>query len=262
MSPISVTADYTKWTNPPGQRVQSWLVHILPYIEQGPLYNQLPLNPMDPANSAKYGIPDNNNTAQHIPTYECPSDPRGQIECAGGGSFHKAAPTYYAAVGGTDSANPNWPLSDGVIFWRSRLSINQIPDGTSYTLAVGERPPPTDVRYGWWQSLDKIDFTPQNAQHLKVPPSWELDTIQYMTNTGGVAVPIEDTGERCPLPAQFGPGNVDKACDFNHFWSNHVNGANFVFCDGSVKFMPYKAREIMNALATRDMGEIADITQY
>src|SRR5437762_3388627 len=35
MSPWTVTRDYTKPTSPPGQRVQSWLVHILPYIEQG-----------------------------------------------------------------------------------------------------------------------------------------------------------------------------------------------------------------------------------
>ena len=84
-----------------------------------------------------------------------------------------------------------------------------------------------------------------------------------MTNSGSVAFPIEpDTGARCALPAQYGPGNVEKGCDFNHFWSNHTDGANFVFCDGSVRFMPYKAREIMNALATRDGGEVADQTQY
>jgi len=249
-------------TSPPGQRVQPWTVHLLPYIEQGALYRQLPLNPMDPVNSTKYGIPDNGSSAQHIPTYECPSDPRGLMENPGGGSFHKAAPTYYAGVGGTDVANPNWPLSDGVLFWRSRMSLMQIPDGTSNTLAVGERPPPPLVTYGWWHSLDKIDFSPPGTR-ITVPALYELDTIQYMTNTGGVAVTQDpDTGERCPLPAQFGPGNPDKACDFNHFWSNHTDGANFAFCDGSVKFMPYKAREIMNALATRDMGEVADIPPY
>ena len=258
MTPISVSATWYKIpTSPAKQRVQSWLVHILPYVEQGSLYNQLPLHPIDSINSAKYNIPDNDNTSKHISTYECPSDPRGQIECPGGGSFHKAAPTYYAGVGGIDSASPNWPISDGVLFWRSRMSLTQIPDGTSNTLAVGERPPPPLVAYGWWQSLDSIDFT--NTATLV----WEFDTVQYMTNSTSTAYPINpETGAKCTFPATFGPGNVDNPCDFNHFWSNHTDGANFAFCDGSVRFMPYRAREIMNALATRDMGEVADITPY
>src|SRR4051794_40907375 len=38
---------YLAPTSPPNQRVQSWLVHILPYIEQSALKDQLPLQPAD-----------------------------------------------------------------------------------------------------------------------------------------------------------------------------------------------------------------------
>lgn len=54
----------------------------------------------------------------------------------------------------------------------------------------------------------------------------------------------------------FGPGRTDNPCDRWHFWSLHPGGANFAFADGSVRFMPYGAKAIMPALATRDGGEI------
>jgi prepilin-type processing-associated H-X9-DG protein len=42
-----------------------------------------------------------------------------------------------------------------------------------------------------------------------------------------------------------------------HFWSLHPGGANFAFCDGSVRFLPYSANDILPALATRAGGEVA-----
>src|SRR5438876_4812790 len=84
MTPFTVSNVWRAPTSPANQRVQTWLVHLLPYVEQGALYNQLPLNPFDSQMSTQFNIPDNDNTARHIPTYECPSDPRGTIESPGG----------------------------------------------------------------------------------------------------------------------------------------------------------------------------------
>jgi prepilin-type processing-associated H-X9-DG protein len=55
---------------------------------------------------------------------------------------------------------------------------------------------------------------------------------------------------------------VQESCDYNHFWSNHTNGANFVFADGSVRFIPYTAAPVMPALATRSGGEVVDPAKY
>jgi len=258
VGPFTTDSSWKAGTVPAKQRVQSWLAHLLPYVEQDPLYRQLPLNPIDPVESAAQNIPDNDNTARHVPVYECPSDPRGQIESPGGGLFRKAAPTWYAGVGGRDAASSSWPLSDGVLFWRSKISLMQILDGTSNTLAAGERPPAPlpSVVYGWWQSLDMIDWK-------FATPASEFDTIQYMTNsTVSPMANDPDTGANCQFPSQYGPGNVQNACDFNHFWSNHTDGANFVFCDGSVRFIPYKARAIMNDVATRNNGEVVDALDF
>ena len=75
--------------------------------------------------------------------------------------------------------------------------------------------------------------------------------MQYMANSKcPIRIPaIDDTGKPCPkapyypgLPGYrpgrnqnlYGPGRSQNPCDFNHFWSFHLNGANFVFGDGSV----------------------------
>ena len=60
----------------------------------------------------------------------------------------------------------------------------------------------------------------------------------------------------------FGPGSLRQLCDVFHFWSPHVgSGANFLFCDGSVHFIPYSAAPIMPALATRAGGEVVELAE-
>jgi prepilin-type N-terminal cleavage/methylation domain-containing protein/prepilin-type processing-associated H-X9-DG protein len=261
MQPWTQSNAYIMGTNPPNLRVQNWMVHILPFIEQDSLKNSLSLQPRDVPAQNLYNIPDNENSSLPVATFQCPSDPRGgNITSQNGGSYHAAALTWYAGVGGTDSANPNWPMSDGVLFWRSHLTIMDIPDGTSNTIAIGERPPGAttyDVNFnGWWQGLDTIGFR-------YGAPGWEFDTIQYVRNT--VASPASTStlaGGPCTFPALYGPGKVAESCDFNHFWSLHTAGANFLFADGSVRFLPYAAQPILPALATRNGGEAADTSKY
>ena len=263
MQPWTQSNAYISGTVPANLRVQNWMVHILPFIEQDALKNSLSLQPADiPAQNA-YNIPNNDNSSLPVVTFQCPSDPRGgSIVSQNGGSYHPSALTWYAGVGGTDSANPNWPLSDGILFWRSRLAIMDITDGTSNTLAIGERPPGAtsfDNNFnGWWQGLDTIGFRYGT-------PAWEFDTIQYVQNS--VASPATTstlTGKPCTFPAIYSPGQGSgaEACDYNHFWSMHGVGSNFLFADGSVRFLPYTAQPIMTALATRGGGEPVDSTKY
>ena len=261
MQPWTQSNVYVGPTSPPNLRVQNWMVHILPFIEKDSLKDTLPLQPRDLPAQAAYNIPDNENSSLPVLIYQCPSDPRGgNITSQNGGSYHAAALTWYAGVGGTDSANPMWPLSDGVLYWRSHLAITDITDGTSNTIAVGERPPGAtsfDVNFnGWWQGLDTIGWR-------YGAPGWEFDTIQYVRNT--VASPATTStmaGGPCAFPALYGPGKVGESCDYNHFWSLHSGGANFVFADGSVRFLPYTAQAVLPVLATRNGGDIADTSKY
>jgi prepilin-type N-terminal cleavage/methylation domain-containing protein/prepilin-type processing-associated H-X9-DG protein len=243
-------------------RIQSWMSRILPFVEQDSLYRNLPLSMSDQAMSSQlssqFNVPVNGLGATAVDLYVCPSDPRGKTGFGGGngqnlgGDFAAAGLTFYAGIGGTDSYMKGWPIADGVLYWRSAVTIADIADGTSNTLAVGERPPPPDLGFGWWQSGDTYNF-------LGITTSWEWDTVQYVANTQPSPYSSDGPdGPPCPFPSFYSPGRVDYACDFNHFWSNHTGGANFVFCDGSVRFLPYTARPVMPQLATRMGGERID----
>jgi prepilin-type processing-associated H-X9-DG protein len=68
--------------------------------------------------------------------------------------------------------------------------------------------------------------------------------------------------ETCSGPFRYGPGSVDNPCDRYHFWSLHPGGANFLFADGSARFLPYSAAPIMVALATRSGQETIDLHEF
>jgi prepilin-type processing-associated H-X9-DG protein len=69
------------------------------------------------------------------------------------------------------------------------------------------------------------------------------------------------SGSPCgPGQYPFRPANgFDDPCGMFHFWSPHPGGANFAFCDGSVRFLAYSADRIMPALATRAGGEAVSV---
>jgi len=56
-------------------------------------------------------------------------------------------------------------------------------------------------------------------------------------------------------PYYFSPGDIRNTCDNFHFWSLHYGGANFLFVDGSVRFLNYNIGKNLVQLATRAGGE-------
>jgi prepilin-type N-terminal cleavage/methylation domain-containing protein/prepilin-type processing-associated H-X9-DG protein len=253
-------------TNPRNLRVRSWMTFLLPYVEQDALQKRLPLRPSDPALSAQLNIPtysDNDSpSGASLTVYTCPSDPRGRATYTGSpllnGTYANAGGTFYAAVGGVDSANlAEWPNAFGILYWRSHTRMTDVADGTSNTLLIGERPPDPEAAYGWWHSADTIDW--------QVDYDWEFDTVQYMNNSDYSPWDFNYSATPptpCPRVSFFQPGNYQNYCDFAHFWSHHTGGANFALADGSVRFLPYSARPVMNALATRARGEVADASGF
>jgi prepilin-type N-terminal cleavage/methylation domain-containing protein/prepilin-type processing-associated H-X9-DG protein len=276
MQPWTQSNVYAAQTTPPNMRTQSWLTHLLPFLEQDNLKKQLSLQPRQVGIQTALGIPDSDvGASTHVAMFECPSDPRGGIVSNNGGSYRKAALTWYAGVGGIDSSDSKWPLAPGVLYWRSKVTLTDIVDGSSNTLAAGERPPGAKAGvefginyYGWWQSADTIGWQ-GGGTAIQGSTGWgggigfEFDTIQYMRNTvASPALTSSLTNKPCVFPSFFSPGTPNESCDFNHFWSVHPGGANFVFADGSVRFMPYTAESIMTMLATRSGGEVTDMTKY
>jgi prepilin-type N-terminal cleavage/methylation domain-containing protein/prepilin-type processing-associated H-X9-DG protein len=176
------------------------------------------------------------NNAIPLKIFQCPSEGRAaQVS----GSY---ALTCYAAVAGVTG----YTDTVGVIEYGSTTRfqrITSITDGTSNTLLVGERPPSYNLGYGWW-AYDGADTV------------WGVAATSRVYGTG-ILYPSTTTGT-CLTPALFGPDIPSNPCAFNHFWSNHTGGGNWLLADGHVVFLSYSSANILPAMATRAGGEVVN----
>ena len=60
-------------------------------------------------------------------------------------------------------------------------------------------------------------------------------------------------------PFSFRPGHSEFQCSSLHYWSQHPGGGQFVFSDGSVKFLAYESADILPALASRSGEEVVEV---
>jgi len=218
----------------------TWMVQILPFIEQEPLWNTtLAAFQQD---YLPYDNPPHVGLATVISQYACPSDPRLLEPLKDKNAIVSTRTSYLGVAGGTSD--------DGIILPTRGVAMAEITDGLTNTLMVGERPPPLSLQAGWWYS-NAYDF------------SWWGNAVGPDLTAlirRDVPVPIDDSG--CTGPFFYGPGTLENQCDRWHFWSLHPNGANFLFADGAARFISYSAEPIMVALATRARGEIVAIPDY
>jgi prepilin-type N-terminal cleavage/methylation domain-containing protein/prepilin-type processing-associated H-X9-DG protein len=211
----------------------SWLGRLLPYVEQQPLWEvtrgAYATRPQDPFSSPHAGI------STPIKLFGCPADSRVSTTQTTYRGLNVAL-TSYLGSSGRDFRTP-----DGALFKGSRVKFTDITDGTSNTLMVGERPPSPDYWYGWWYA----GYGQQDTG--------SADVVLGVQELRDLADPYTAS---CPDgPYHFALGMLTNQCDIFHFWSPHAGGANFLFVDGAVRFVPYTASPLMPALATRAGGE-------
>jgi prepilin-type N-terminal cleavage/methylation domain-containing protein len=211
-----------------------WMYKILPFIEQQALYIQG--NSFDPLTySATWYMV--------VPAFLCPADPRdysGGVYWFNGFGY---AMTNYLGVAGSDSSMSLLNIYDGILGDpNNAVRINQITDGLSNTVMVGERPPCPDSFWGWW------------AYRWYDNNLWAIGDVNWSPYTDSSG--INKVGIPCPDKAFFSSGNLTDYCHTNHYWSFHTGGGNWLLADGAVRFLTYDAgEEIIPTMATKDGGE-------
>jgi prepilin-type N-terminal cleavage/methylation domain-containing protein/prepilin-type processing-associated H-X9-DG protein len=211
-----------------------WQLQLLPYLDQGSLWDQcrgyLQANP---GNTDASSYPARGYVMK---MFICPSNTRPLTTQYQGLTYEL---TSYMGNAGTSSIHPI--SSDGVLYSSSNISFSDIHDGTSNTIAVGERPATGDLLYGW-------GFAPYGNG------AGDGDTVLGSHDTalalmqGDVATNVGVRQARQP--------NGSQQLDGAHYWSFHNGGANFLFCDGSVHFLSYSANNIFHQLCTRAGSEV------
>jgi prepilin-type N-terminal cleavage/methylation domain-containing protein/prepilin-type processing-associated H-X9-DG protein len=210
---------------------QSWLAKLLPYVEQQELWRLT----QEAFQQDRYFA----NNPPHvgldfvIPLFACPADSRASSAQESRG-YHVALTSYL----GCEGLNLN--THDGGLYLDSRVRIQDIVDGTSNTIMVGERPPGPDFWYGWWY-----------AGYGQRKPTGSADMVLGVREIND-SVDEGGNSAMCPVgPFSFTRRSLREPCDVFHFWSLHPGGANFIMADGSVHFLTYDTAEILPALATR-----------
>jgi prepilin-type processing-associated H-X9-DG protein/prepilin-type N-terminal cleavage/methylation domain-containing protein len=218
-----------------------WPALILPYIGQDALWSAtvqaVASHPHWP-----YDNPPHIAFGAVVPEYICPDDGRLSAPLQDPDGYTAGYTDYLGVMGGDLQSDGVLGFPRGV----AGVSIKAISDGTSQTLMVGERPPPDTLQAGWWYSAFRLG----GVFGVFMGP----DGGTWILGSASVLDP-------CRGPFVFGPGRTDNPCDRYHFWSFHSGGGNFLFADGSARFIPYLSNDLMLALATRNGGELVDVPE-
>ena len=223
--------------NAPKGYHMSWMVQILPYIEQRNAFKKLNFN------EGAYA-PANDTVRSHgINVFVCPSDYAPKSAKTAGGVDIEA--NSYAACH-HDVEAPIDVKNQGVFYLNSSTRYEDISDGTSSTLFVGEKRL-TTKELGW---MSGTRATLRNTGTLP-------NGSRFGPNPLGVG-PGDDESDVPPAP-----GEPDPRLVVGGFSSRHPGGTNFLFGDGSVRFIKNSiAANVFRHLGNRADGELVSNNEY
>lgn len=206
----------------PAKRVEyhvSWIVQILPNLDQRNVYNKFDfqVGVYDPRNAEA--------TAARIVPLICPSSPDSNPGTAYAGCHHSVEA-------------PINVDNNGVLFLNSSIQLDDVEDGISNTLFVGEK-------MNNFESIGWASGTRSSLRNAGVA----VNTEAY-TNASRGAVPT-------PAPASPTDPKLALLPKVGGFSSFHSAGAHFVLGDGSVRYVSNNIQlSVLQDLINRKDGNL------
>jgi len=223
---------------PKGNHI-GWMVHILPYIEERAVYQQI-----DQA-AGVYAPKNTRARCAEIPNFNCPSFPDRAVYHGDSHAYYYATSDETSGADGTATTPPALPEGDrgaraltnyagcagdedepidkdnhGVFFLNRNIRLDEITDGLRHTIFVGEKLP-DDFDLGW------MSGTCATLRTTGVPfaGSWR------------VTPPLKELADRTDgliEPSKLADPKVMAALkQVGGFGSHHASVCNFLFGDGT-----------------------------
>ena len=235
-----------------------WICQILPYFEQKNVYNHFNFS------AGVYTLTNVTARTVTISVLLCPSDGRrsgwgNRAQNFGVGppgatlmNLPDASTTAFAACH-NDVEAPIDANNNGVFFLNSHVRLDEIEDGLAHTIFLGEKRTPGD-ELGWASgSRATLRNTGTPINETVLDPS---DLTPFLTNLTGVEEPT-NANEIVPVPDPAVPPAARAAqgpIPVGSFSSSHPLGSNFLFGNGSVRFL----RTTINPRVFRLLGNRRD----
>jgi prepilin-type N-terminal cleavage/methylation domain-containing protein/prepilin-type processing-associated H-X9-DG protein len=252
---------------------------LLPFVEQealGKVWN--------PALSWCEG-PNAHEARSALKLFLCPSNrTEGMLDLRGLGAALAKPLTQVAATDYLLSKGPNANLCPMTMVTRdvlgafnvnSQMRLNMISDGTSNTFAVGEGAGNSALYRARGMYADTMPLTDSAGRLVSIDQGWAMGmvinsatfaggqvfgSVLGVTAISGGKTPVLDEPLNNPLVLAAVDNNM--SCDnsptdmfdtVSGFRSVHPSGANFLFCDGSVRFL----QKSLDAAVYRGLSTIA-----
>jgi prepilin-type N-terminal cleavage/methylation domain-containing protein/prepilin-type processing-associated H-X9-DG protein len=213
-----------------------WAALLLDDLEQGTLRQTIrfDLQISDPANAQSRTTP--------VPAYICPSEIMSgtfSVVDGDGNPICDVAHASYVAMNGVLGVSSDPGDNNGVFLRNLAMRTGDITDGLSNTLFVGERS--TDMSSVTWTGA---------VTNGVVPAQRYADLADQLANAEAAAALTLAHGSQDHLPNNPLVFDADATASF------HSHGVNFLFGDGSVRFITSSIDGIVyEALLTRAGGE-------
>lgn len=261
----------------------TWLVILLPYMEQANMYNlyvNLGGAPTFRTGGVRYGSAVNFPVVQkQLPFYSCPSDRvTASSAVVSGVTFHNyvanlgnttrgrlspygvrsnGTPNVYGQAPFIEYIGPNWGNWGTYYSWihtdlskpKYSVRLSEITDGTSNTLAISEtvQGSANDLRgFAWWGGGAHFET-------LLPPNTSQPDVVEQNCQTP----PTDNLNPPCVNRAAASGNVVTSGAQTHAARSRHVGGVHATMTDGSVRFISNSIDlDLWRGLGTGSGGEV------
>jgi len=224
----------------------AWSAFILPYLDQGPLYNQFNFSATPYANTlGSVAVPNQSLVATPLSVFSCPSDVKPATVANNGGAANVSAgqgveaiatSSYMGSRGafnGAFCAENGTSITvdarnNGLLIVNGNRSMRHITDGSSNVFAVGEVhwiPLVTDIN-----GVANVGSVRQYV-YGNVTTGGGPRCTNIGSNQNGPDLHLRAAHQKLNGPT------LDASNLHRNFHSQHVGGAHFLMGDGAVKFL-------------------------